>query len=111
MGIERENTRRRVAEVRVKLQPEMAARLDEIAKRRGVPSATLAALVIGEYVERYDQHQRYQQMAVVESARLMVKDFMPQMEKALDQMSPEFALKMFSYLGTGEDSAQGRGEK
>lgn len=98
MTTERENTRRRISEVRVKLQPEMAARLDEIAKRRGVPAATLGALVLGEFVERYDQQQKYHQAAIMEVARLMVIDFEPKLDAALEQLSKGDALDISSFF-------------
>ena len=97
---ERENTRRRICEVRVKLQPEMAARLDEIAKRRGVPSATLAALVLGEFVERYDQNQNYHQAAVMEVARLMVVDLGPKFDEVIEQLSKGNVSDVFSLLAS-----------
>lgn len=49
---------RRTVPLRVKLAPDMAARLDSIARPRGVTSATLAALIVGEYVERAEREVR-----------------------------------------------------
>lgn len=49
---------RRTVPLRVKLSPDMAARLDSIARPRGVTSATLAALIVGEYVERAEREVR-----------------------------------------------------
>lgn len=49
---------RRTVPLRVKLAPDMAARLKSIAEPRGVTSATLAALIVGEYVERVERETR-----------------------------------------------------
>lgn len=49
---------RRTVPLRAKLAPDMAARLKLIAEPRGVTSATLAALIIGEYVERVEREIR-----------------------------------------------------
>jgi predicted transcriptional regulator len=49
---------RRTVPLRVKLAPDMAARLKSIAEPRGVTSATLAALIVGEYVERAEREVR-----------------------------------------------------
>jgi predicted transcriptional regulator len=46
---------RRTVPVRVKVSPDVATRLDAIARPRGLTSATLAALAVGEYVERYER--------------------------------------------------------
>jgi hypothetical protein len=49
---------RRTVPLRVKLAPDMAARLNSIAQPRGVTSATLAALIVGEYVARVERETR-----------------------------------------------------
>lgn len=46
---------RRTVPLRVKLSPEVAARLDAIARPRGLTAATMGALAVGEYVERYER--------------------------------------------------------
>lgn len=46
---------RRTVPLRLKLSPEMARRLDGIARPRGVTAATLGALAVGEYVERTER--------------------------------------------------------
>jgi hypothetical protein len=48
---------RRTIPLRVKLSPSVAARLDAIARPRGLTSATIGALAVGEYVERYERQQ------------------------------------------------------
>ncbi|MCL2160969.1 MAG: hypothetical protein FWH56_03660 [Betaproteobacteria bacterium] len=49
---------RRTVPLRVKLSPVVAERLDAIARPRGLTAATLGALAVGEYVERYERIQR-----------------------------------------------------
>lgn len=46
---------RRTVPLRVKLSPEMAQRLEGIARPRGVTAATLGALIVGEYVDRTER--------------------------------------------------------
>jgi hypothetical protein len=70
-----EDTRRRTAEVRVKLSPAMAERFSSIAEGRGVLPATLAALAIGEYVEKYDQQVRMGQMVALDASKRFADAF------------------------------------
>jgi predicted transcriptional regulator len=46
---------RRTVPLRVKLSPDMAARLNNIASLRGLTAATFGALAVGEYVERAER--------------------------------------------------------
>ena len=46
---------RRTVPLRLKLSSDMAARVDSIARPWGVTSATLGALIVGEFVERYER--------------------------------------------------------
>lgn len=54
---------RRNAEIRVKVDPEMELAIADIAKSRGLPPATLAAVVLGEYVEAYRSRMALQTQA------------------------------------------------
>lgn len=65
--------RRRVAEVRVKLQPELLEAFDRIAARRGLPAATLGAVVLGEYVEKQGRAASIQELIAKESAGLLMR--------------------------------------
>jgi hypothetical protein len=51
---------RRTVPLRVKLSPDMAARLESISRPRGVTAATLAALIVGEYVDRVERREKEQ---------------------------------------------------
>ena len=59
---------RRTEELRVKLAPALSAEFSAIAQGRGVLPATLAALALGEYVEKYRRDQ--QLVRLVASIRL-----------------------------------------
>lgn len=48
---------RRTVPLRVKLSPEIATCLDSIARPRGLTSATLGALAVGDYVQRFIEHE------------------------------------------------------
>jgi predicted transcriptional regulator len=48
---------RRTVPLRIKLSPEMATRLDAIARPRGLTPATMGAFMVGEYVERFERSQ------------------------------------------------------
>ena len=61
--------RARIAEVRVKLQPELLQQFDVVAQRRGVPAATLAALVIGEFVEKQGENTKIQHMVALDMSK------------------------------------------
>lgn len=68
----RENLRGRTREVRVKLQPDMLTAFEEISRRRGVAPATLAAVIIGEYIERNELNQQYQRGAIESVVQQMI---------------------------------------
>lgn len=114
MNADRENNRRRTYEVRVKLQPEMAARLEELARCRGVPPATLAALVLGEYVDRCEKNQKHQAMAILEASRMLMRELGPQVGESLDGVfengkdlgSQEFFTRAASILLNPEKQAK-----
>lgn len=63
--------RRRSEEVRVKLAPAVAERLAAIAERRGLLLATLAAVALGEYVEKQDQQAQLSRMVALDSSKRM----------------------------------------
>lgn len=63
--------KRRTEEVRVKLAPSMAAEFGEIAAARGLLPATLAAVALGEYVEKYRQNAQLQRMVALDASKRM----------------------------------------
>jgi predicted transcriptional regulator len=56
---------RRTVPLRVKLSPDVATRLDTIARPRGLTPATLGALAVGEYVERYERLQQVETLTAL----------------------------------------------
>lgn len=62
---------RRTGDVRVKLAPEMRARLDGIAQSYGFPLATMAAVAIAEWVNTKEQSGKNQRMMLMDLARQM----------------------------------------
>ena len=63
--------KRRTEEVRVKLAPALASEFSEIAKARGLLPATLAAVALGEYVEKYRQNAQIARMVAVDASKRM----------------------------------------
>lgn len=63
---------RRTGDCRVKLSPEMLARLDQIAEHEyGMPTATLAAFAIAEWLKSKDAIRAQTTMGIMEAARKM----------------------------------------
>ena len=62
---------RRTEELRVKLAPSLSAEFSAIAQGRGVLPATLAALALGEYVEKYRQNLQVSRMVAIDMSKRM----------------------------------------
>lgn len=60
---------RRTSDCRVKLAPSVLERLERVADRFGMPSATYAAFAIADHLDRYEANQRLARMAVMDVAR------------------------------------------
>jgi len=67
--------RRRSVEVRVKLSPALADEFNSIAEGRGLLPATLAAVALGEYVERHRQQASISRMVAMDASKRMA-DYM-----------------------------------
>lgn len=67
-----ETVRRRSEEIRVKLAPELANEFAVIAQGKGLLPATLAAVALGEYCEKYRQQLQLQRMVAVDTSKRMV---------------------------------------
>lgn len=65
--------RRRSVEVRVKLSPALADDFYSIAEGRGLLPATLAAVALGEYVERYRQQATISRMVALDASKRMTE--------------------------------------
>ena len=66
---------RRTEELRVKLAPALSAEFSAIARGRGVLPATLAALALWEYVERYRRDRHLVQLVALDASKRMSASF------------------------------------
>ena len=64
-------TTRRTDNVRVKLAPEMMERLERMASNYGMPTATLCAFAIAEWVAGKENNLALSRMAVMDMGRKM----------------------------------------
>lgn len=62
---------RRTEELRVKLAPALSAEFSAIAQGRGVLPATLAALALGEYVEKHRRDQQLARLVALDTSKRM----------------------------------------
>ena len=62
---------RRTEELRVKLAPALSAEFSAIAQGRGVLPATLAALALGEYVEKHRRDQQLVRLVALDTSKRM----------------------------------------
>jgi hypothetical protein len=63
--------RRRTVELRLKLAPTIAEEFGAVAESRGLVPATLAAVVLGEYLEAQRQKLQVQRMVAVDMGKRM----------------------------------------
>jgi hypothetical protein len=63
--------RRRTVELRLKLAPTIAEEFGAVAESRGLVPATLAAVVLGEYLESQRQKLQVQRMVAVDMGKRM----------------------------------------
>ena len=75
--------RKRTVEIRVKLSPGIAESFAAIAEVRGILPATLAAVVIGEYIEKKVENTVLQNKVAMHGASLMASSFTPEKISAL----------------------------
>jgi hypothetical protein len=68
--------RRRSVEIRVKLSPVLAEELSSIASSRGLLPATLAAVALGEYVEKCRQNAHLTKMIAIDMSKRMAASVM-----------------------------------
>ena len=59
----------RTVSIKVRLSPALYKQLDDIAQRRGFPLVSLAALVMGEYVEKVNFDLQTRRIVAIEVAR------------------------------------------
>lgn len=69
--VEEVKGRRRTEEIRVKLAPAIVEEFGALAESRGLVPATLAAVVLGEYLEAQRQKLQVQRMVAVDMGKRM----------------------------------------
>jgi len=108
--VENTGRRGRVAEVRVKLQEDMAGAFGLIAQRRGVPAATLACLVLGEYVGKMEEQGKLQRLVALDASKRLSESFTEEkIEKLLATVfTPDAIAGVFSVLQQAEEVAAGQ---
>lgn len=67
--MEDRETTRRTGDCRIKLAPDMLARLEELAKSYGFPVATMAAVAVAEWVNGKEQQAKNQRMMLLDVGR------------------------------------------
>ena len=103
---------RRTEELRVKLAPSLSAEFSAIAQGRGVLPATLAALALGEYVEKHRRDQQLARLVALDTSKRMSDAmasgvFEASMEKMLGD--PAILGGVLSVLEPGSVGAGGSG--
>lgn len=89
-----DTTTRRTDSVRVKLAPEMLARLENQAKAFGMPVATVCAFAVADWIQRQENNLSMARMAVLDMSRKASESMEmteEQMEKIFTPMLVELA--------------------
>lgn len=86
---------RRTDAVKIKLAPEILARLEEQARAFGMPPSTLCAFAVADWLQRQENNAKLTRMAVLDATRnslpddeqlaRMLEAALPAMAKALGQ--------------------------
>jgi len=88
---------RRTGDCRIKLAPMMLERLEKMADLYGMPSATLAAFALAEWINQKDNTLQLGRMAVMDIGRKVGGMIEEQLKEAVD--SPEFAQMIIQQEG------------
>lgn len=96
-----EGTRARTESIRVKLSAEMLQRLEGFAIDYGMPSATMAAFAVADWITKQESNQKMTRMAILEATRQGMTQFSGEamekaMEKAMESALPAVALALAS---------------
>jgi len=87
----------RTESVRVKLAPQMTVKLEEMAVEYGMPTSTLAAFAISQWIIDQDRRLKLMKISAVEASRKMAESFSGEtMEKALVAALPAMVKAMAS---------------
>ena len=94
MAIPDEN--RRTDSIRVRLSPEMMARFEALAKRYGMPPATLCAFAVAQFTQNEENKLSMARMAVMDASRRAGEKFEMDeetMERLFGPMLAEIAMQ------------------
>lgn len=95
--------RKRTVEVRLKLSPGIAETFAAIAEVRGLLPATLAAVVVGEFIEKHAFNAELQRMASMDIAKRFAETIdEDKLAASLAHVNPE----IFQQLAEGMAAAQ-----
>lgn len=105
-----ESDNKRTDSIRVRLAPEMLERFELIAKRYGMPPATLGAFAIAQFVQQKENELSMSRMAVMQMARQMGETLENvDVEKLLENMVPGMVQAMSQpQLPLDAEAAPGR---
>lgn len=85
----------RTESMRLKLAPDMLSRLESFSADFGMPTSTLAAFAVADWVNRQEMNRRMTKLAVVEATRRSIEQFSgAALEKALTTALPAVAVAL-----------------
>lgn len=85
----------RTESVRVKLAPQMTVKLEEMAIEYGMPTSTLAAFAISQWIIEQDRKLKFTKMAVMDASKRMADSFSGEgLEKAMEKALPAVVLAL-----------------
>lgn len=99
----------RTAEVRVKLSPEISDSLAAIAAARGLLPATLAAVALGEYVEKTREMAKLNAMVVLDVSKRMSASLTDErMEKLFQSVLTPECLREIALIAQSQEGIAGQ---
>lgn len=100
----------RSSELRVKLAPSIAEAIGSIAAGRGLLPATLAAVALGEYVEKQSENAKLQRMVVLDVSKRMAESMTDErLEKIIGSgISPESMAAAAQIFSAAEEGKAGQ---
>ena len=95
MGTVNDASRARTDSLRVKLAEGMVERLDAVSKDFGMPTATMAAFALAQWITDYENKQKLTRQAVLELTRRLSSESLGNtLENALAKALPEITFQM-----------------
>lgn len=85
----------RTESIRIKLAPQTSKQLEDLAVEYGMPTSTLAAFAISQWIIEQDRKLKLMKLAAVETSRKMAESFSGEsLEKALVAALPAMVKAM-----------------